>query len=67
MTRSRRDPSALGVHLELRNEISEMTIMGALFAIKAKYMGVGGRLVSFPQEQLPEKVEYQDRTEGVKS
>lgn len=44
-----------------------MIIMGALFAIKAKYMRVGGRLVAFPQEQLPEKVERHDRTEGVKS
>ena len=53
----RRDPSALGVHLNFREVIGEMTTMDALLALEAKYTKVGKALlpIFFPGELLPEE------------
>jgi hypothetical protein len=54
----RRDPSALGVHLDFREVIGEMTAMDALLALEASYTRVGRSLlpIFFPGELLPEEV-----------
>jgi len=54
----RRDPRALGVHLDFREVIGEMTTMDALLALEAKYARVGRSLlpIFFPGELLPEEV-----------
>ncbi|CZR57981.1 uncharacterized protein PAC_07871 [Phialocephala subalpina] len=54
----RRDPSALGVHLEFREVIGEMTAMDALIALEDKYTKVGRSLlpIFFPGKLLPEEV-----------
>ncbi len=53
----RRNPSALGVHLEFREVIGEMTAMDALIALEANYPNVGRSLlpIFFPGELLPEE------------
>jgi hypothetical protein len=54
----RRNPSALGVHLDFRKVIGEMTAMDALLALEAEYTRVGRSLlpIFFPGELLPEEV-----------
>jgi hypothetical protein len=54
----RRDPSALGVHLDFREVIGEMTTMDAILALEAKYTRAGRSLlpIFFPGELLPEEV-----------
>lgn len=54
----RRDPSALGVHLEFRRVIGEMTTMDALLALEAEYTRLGRSLlpIFFPGELLPNEV-----------
>ena len=54
----RRDPSTLGVHLDFREVIGEMTTMDALLALEAEYTRVGRSLlpIFFPGELLLEEV-----------
>ncbi len=54
----RRDPSALGIHLDFRKVIGEMTTMDALLAVEAEYTRVGRSLlpIFFPGELLPDEV-----------
>ena len=53
----RRNPSALGVHLDFRKVIGKMTTMGTLYALEAEYVGVGRflRPIFFPGELVPEE------------
>jgi hypothetical protein len=53
----RRDPSALGVHLNFRHVIGEMTAMDTLLALEARYTRAGRSLlpIFFPGELRPEE------------
>ncbi|KAI4122853.1 MAG: hypothetical protein LQ338_005587 [Usnochroma carphineum] len=53
----RRNPGALGVHLEFRGVVGEMTTMDALLALEAKYTRAGRSLlpIFFPGELLLEE------------
>ncbi|MCJ1244652.1 hypothetical protein MMC30_001851 [Trapelia coarctata] len=54
----RRDPSTLGVHLDFREVIGEMTTMDALCALEAKYTKAGRSMlpIFFPGALLPEEM-----------
>ncbi|KAJ8115007.1 hypothetical protein ONZ43_g4770 [Nemania bipapillata] len=54
----RRDPSALGVHLDFKQVIGEMRTMDSLLALEAEIIGLGRCLlpIFFPGELLPEEV-----------
>ncbi|KAI0105694.1 hypothetical protein GGR51DRAFT_571632 [Nemania sp. FL0031] len=53
----RRDPSALGVHLDFKRVIGEMTTMDSLLALETEITGLGRCLLPmfFPGELLPEE------------
>lgn len=53
----RRNPSALGVHLDFRAVFGEMTTMDSLLALEAKHTGAGRSLlpIFFPGELRPEE------------
>ncbi|KAH6663307.1 hypothetical protein F5X68DRAFT_144521 [Plectosphaerella plurivora] len=55
---SRRKPGALGVHLEYRGVVGDMTVMGSLLQCEERYSGVGKALlpIFFPGKLLPEEV-----------
>lgn len=55
----RRNPSALGVHLDFRGVIGEMTTMDALLALEDRHLGVGRSLlpIFFPGKLLPEELD----------
>lgn len=59
----RRNPSALGVHLEFRAVVGQMTAMGALLELEAKYPASGKSLlpIFFPGKLLPEEDEAWER------
>lgn len=54
----RRDPSALGVPLDFKDVLGEMTTMDSLLSLEAKHIGLGKCLlpIFFPGALLPEEV-----------
>jgi hypothetical protein len=58
----RRNPSALGIHLNFREVIGKMQTMDTLLALEAKYPQVGFCLlpIFFPGELLPQEKETWD-------
>ncbi|KAM0812453.1 hypothetical protein AB5N19_12444 [Seiridium cardinale] len=58
----RRDPSALGIHLEFRAVLGEMTTMDSLLSLEAEHLGLGKCLlpIFFPGSLLPEEVAQWD-------